>query len=153
MQRLALSVHCRVFIKTEDNAVAVKEAFLALFPFPLVEEKVALDETKTEDLDASITILHVALLRPRHVNAFLKRFNTNLSAQDRAMIIAQKESRLDDEGMFYVRLEKQAWLAGVAKVTDSGECFHCTFEIAAFPRNRNVMLANVEKLFAVNQHN
>ena len=138
---------CRVFIKPEDDAAAIKSSFLKFFPFNLDEEKVQLITEHVQGFEQTFDILRVKLDKQRHLSAFLKQFTNLLSENDKKLIVEQAESRLDEDGLFYVRLDKAAWLAGTVALTDGGDCFHFTFEIAAFPKNRKNMLKTVAKIF------
>lgn len=152
MERLVLAVHLRVFIKPEDEFEHVRNGFLRLVPFALADEKV---ELKEETIDTSmegpariVRVLRITLTKPRHVTLFLEHLNEKLSAEDKRMLLNQKESRLDEEGLFFLRLERIAWMVdSEAVVTDSGNCYHIALDIAAYPKKRETMLAQLEKVF------
>lgn len=147
MAKALHGVQCRVFIKPGDDAATVKAAFTRFFPFPLEENNMALVTERVQGFDATIEVLKVGLDKQRLVRLFFNNFISLLSDDDLKAIVDQKESRLDEDGFFYMRLDKKAWLQGRAKLTDSGDCFHFTFEIAAYPKKRDVMLATVGKIF------
>jgi RNA binding exosome subunit len=147
MEQLLHDMQCRVFVRPDEDLGAIKAALLEFFPFSLEQEKVKLVVERVQGFDDPVDIFRVHLDKIRLLRLFLGRFVGLLSQQDRQFIIAQKESRLDEDGFFYVRIDKKSWLNGKAVLTDSGDCFHFSFEIAAFPKNREVMLGSVAKIF------
>ena len=63
-------------------------------------------------------------------------------------MLEQKESRLDEDLNFFVRIDKEKWIDGKEMfLTDSGNCFHIKILIAAFPKKRENALKIVEKMF------
>jgi len=152
MERLVLAVHLRVFIKPEDEFEHVRSGFLRLVPFALADEKVELKEetidTSIEGTPRIVRVLRITLSKPRHVTLFLEHLNEKLSDEDKRTLLNQKESRLDEEGLFYLRLERIAWMVDSdAVLTDSGNCYHIALDIAAYPKKRDVMLTQLEKVF------
>lgn len=145
--RLVLSVHCRVFIKPEDDPTALATAFRKFFPFVLEEERLALVTEHVKGFETTIDVLRLSLKKESHTSAFLAQFISLLSEEQRQTLLKQKESRLDEDFMFYVRLDKKSWLEGRVVLTDSGECFHFTFEVAAYPKRKEAVIASLEKIF------
>jgi RNA binding exosome subunit len=139
-----------VFAKpNEEDIAATRKALLDLVPLSLEEEKIELKEERATGFNEQpIRILSITLTKTAHTNTFLKKLLTLLSKADKQMLIEQRESRLDNELTFFIRLDKDRWLASrEAEVTDSGKCFHIKLNLAAFPARRPDALELVEKIF------
>jgi RNA binding exosome subunit len=148
--KLINSATISVFVKpSEEKIEDTRKAFLELIPFSLEEEKTALTEQKATGFnEQQITILSITLAKESYTNAFLKNFLSLLNDEQKELLLRQKESRLDDELNFFIRLDKEKWLSSRrAFITDSGRCFHIKLNIAAYPARRETALAVLDKIF------
>ncbi len=142
------TVTLSVFVNSEENLAAIKQALIALVPFNLEEEKIAVkDEVARGFNDQPIHILTITLAKTAHTNAFLKFLLEKLTSEQKELLLRQKESRLDSELTFFIRFDKERWLANELIITDSGTCFHLKMHLAAFPARRPDALVLVEKIF------
>ena len=152
--RLLQSVKLSVFAKPSEgeNVAAITQALKELVPLDLVEEKIAvMDETAQGFHEQPIHIISITLTKQTHTTAFLKSLLANLTDAQKELLLQQKESRLDNELAFFIRLDKEQWLAHrQAVITDSGRCFHITLHLAAYPARRPDALELVEKIFKPN---
>ena len=148
--KLANNIHLRVFVLPEDDYEEMKSSLLDVAGFKeeeLKKEKVKLSETKAKGFnDKTIRILEIILEKDRHCNSFLKRLGELLSPADKKKL-REQDNRLDENMKFYIRLEKQGVLNGDFALTDSGECFHITLSVSAFPRKRSVALSIIKEIF------
>ena len=145
---LAHNAKISVFCKEDENEAQILERFLALFPFSLGEEKLTIHRQKAVSFnERMIIILELTLEKERHVKAFLRHLHDILPERSRQIIISQRESRLDENLHFYIRLDKEKWLKNEAWVTDDGNCYHINIGIAAFPAKREKALQAVEQIF------
>ena len=63
-------------------------------------------------------------------------------------ILQQIDSRLDKSLDFFLRFDKDSWIAGKKLLlTDAGKCFHIRISMAAFPKKREIALNVVKDLF------
>ena len=139
------AVNLRMFIKPEDDYQKDKQAFLDLIPFSLEDEKVSLDETEAEGFnERKISVLSVDLGKQRHVKAFLKKLQDELSGAQKQQLVEQ-ENRLDDNCDFYLRFRKQDLPKLV--LTDHGDCVHVRLSIASFPKKREIAREVVKEIF------
>jgi len=142
-----------VFVKLDEaeDLELIKQKFINLFPFNLVEEKLIIKEETTKGFNEKrIKILTVELLKESHTNKFFESLSSKITRDDKSAILRQKESRLDQELYFYLRFDKQKWIQkNELELTDSGDCFHIKLALAAFPRKREVALELIEKIFKV----
>jgi RNA-binding protein len=137
-----------VFIKEEDNKEQLEQSFLKLIPLDLDKEK--LKPTKTEVTGLSenkIKIIELKLIKEKHTKLFLEHLITNLDKESINQLLEQKESRLDNDLCFFLRLDKEALLNDKYQLTDDGNCFHIKILIAAFPKKRDAALETVNSLF------
>lgn len=139
------------FIKKEEDITHLKEAFKALFPFNLEQEKIQLKEVMTTGFNEQpIKILTVVLQKETHTTKFLEAFLQKLSAEQKKLLVTQKESRLDDQNHFFIRIDKERWnTEQKILLVDHGNCIHISITLAAFPAKRDVALKLVERLFTL----
>ena len=138
------------FGKPEEDVKAVKEGLIALVPFDLEEAKVSLDVQKAEGLeDRIIKIYTIALAKEAHTNDFLQFLLDTLTEEQKETLISQAESRLDTEFDFFIRFDKEQWIAKKElTLTDSGNCFHIKLSLATFPKKKENALKLINKLFS-----
>jgi RNA binding exosome subunit len=148
--RYLKSVTLSVFAKSsEEDAAKVKEALVALVPLDFGEEKIAVkEETATGFNEQPIKVYTITLEKESHTNAFLKHLLNRLTKEQKDILISQRESRLDNDLNFFIRLDKDKWMNEQAvEITDSGRCFHIRMLLAAYPARRPDALVLVEKIF------
>jgi RNA binding exosome subunit len=140
-------ISMRVFCKEEDDEKRIVEVTRSLYPFNLEEQKLKLSCTTAEGFDhRKIKIFTVELDKDRHTNAFFDHFRSKLTGEQISLLISQLESRLDLGLNFYIRLGKGKLLDGEYEITDSGNCFHFTFLIAAYPHKRDIAIDILKNL-------
>jgi RNA binding exosome subunit len=140
-----------VFSKKGEDAEKIKLALegLALLDLCDAKEKVALtDSVVKSHFNEDIHIFDITIKREAQLNRFLKLFIAKLSEDQRKLLVSQRESRVDDECHFYIRFDKRKLLEEDRLwITDSGDCFHLKFTLAAYPVKKEVGMRIVEKLF------
>lgn len=140
-----------VFAKpAEEDIAAVKKALVELAPFSLAEEHIELKEETAQGFnEQQIKIFTITLIKEAHTNAFLRALLNRLTKEQKELLLRQRESRVDNELRFFIRFDKDKWIADRRLfMTDSGNCFHVKMQIAAFPARRPDALAVVEKIFS-----
>ena len=144
----AHNVIVTVFAKEEEKTEEILNGLRAIFPFDLTEEKLKIKQENAEGVnDNKITIYTVTLMKTRHTNQFLAYLNDKLSSEQKETLLTQKESRLDEDLVFYIRLNKKDLINGKYTLTDSGNCYHIRIHLAAFPAKRESALEIIEKIF------
>jgi len=143
------NLHIRVFVKEEEDLEKIEQTLRSLFPFELEREKVLLEKTVATGFeDKKIVILEITLKKDRHLNAFLSSFMDHLSVEQKELLRRQKESRLDEDAQFFIRLEKTKLIEEQKYwITEGGNCFHIRMTLAAYPANREKELVLIEKIF------
>lgn len=135
--------------KPEEDIDAIRQGIIALVPFSLEEAKVKLDIQNAESFkERIIKIFTIIITKESHTNDFLQFLIDTLSEEQKKLLIAQSESRLDGELDFFIRIEKDKWVKERKIIlTDEGYCFHIKLSLAAFPKKRETALAVINKIF------
>lgn len=132
-----------------EDLAAVKKALIEFCPLNLETEKITVKEEIAKGFNEQpIRIITITLTKQSHTNAFLKWLLEKLTHEQKALLLSQKESRLDQEFNFFIRFDKDKWLSERELfITDSGRCFHLKMNLAVYPARRPDALLLVEKIF------
>ncbi|MBI5398275.1 hypothetical protein HZB03_02315 [Candidatus Woesearchaeota archaeon] len=147
--KYAHSVKLSVFSKEGEDVEKIKKALRELALIDIEKEKLVLKETvaKSHD-DENIHILEIVITKEGQVNRFLKAFVAKLTEDQRQLLISQKESRVDDDCRFFIRLDKRKLIdENRWWITDGGNCFHIRFALAAYPLKKDIGTCMIEELF------
>ncbi len=143
--KLANNVRIKVFAKEEENAAEIEEKLKQLVPLDFEKEKIPVKkQAATGFNEKKITIMELSLAKNKHINAFLDFLKEKLGERQKELLIRQKETRLDNELNFFMRLDKEKLLQNEFWITDSGNCYHIKISVAAFPRKRENALKAVD---------
>jgi len=142
------NIHIRELVHDGEDNGMVLQAMEQLVGFDLEKEKLKIRPTRTTSVDDKLILIHeIVLQKDRHINMFLKQLNSKLKPEQKELLIRQ-ENRLDEEGYFYIRLDKPKLFEGIYHITDEGNCYHIKMCIAAYPKTRAACLAKVKEIFA-----
>jgi RNA binding exosome subunit len=138
-----------VFSKQGDDLGKIKQALEGLALLDLSKDKVVFSDSVVKGhFDEDIHVLEITIKREAHLNRFLKLFIAKLSDDQRKLLVSQADSRVDDDCHFYIRFDKRKLLEEDRLwITDSGDCFHLKFTLAAYPVKKVVGVKIVERLF------
>jgi RNA-binding protein len=146
--KFANTISVRVFIHDKDNEPEVKKGLLNLFPFDLEKERINLEESLADFEEDKIKICRVMLVKEKHTNAFIKNLLSKLSKEQKETLTKQKESRLDDELNFFIRLDKDKIMNEQKyELTETGRCYHIKINIASFPHKKDSALKVITEIF------
>ena len=149
--KLAHQIKIKVFSCEKDNEddKIILDKFLQLFPFNLKAEKIEIKKTDAKGFEErKIIIFDVILSKEKHTAKFLENLISNLDEQQKELILAQAETRLDDDLNFFLRFDKGEYTKNNKLIlTDSGKCFHIEMSVAAFPKKREIALGVIKKMF------
>lgn len=144
-----------IFLKPEEYhsapelIIKIKNIFHKLLPIDFDKEKIVILEEQVESFEnRKIKIFTLEFSKESQTKVFLKTFKDLIRHEQCKTLVTQKESRLDEELFFYVRLDKEAALKEVFELTDSGDCVHIKMHVAAFPTHREPALKTVEEMFS-----
>ncbi len=138
--KLGRFVEIRVFCKEDEDELKITQTLLTLVPINFEDEKIVVHRKVAMGFnERKIIILTIELKKDRHINLFIKKLFSKLTAEQRELIIKQIDSRVDDELNFFLRLDKPALMKNEKfKITDTGNCFHIRINVAAYPSKREV---------------
>jgi RNA binding exosome subunit len=149
--REALSITISVFVKSEEpeehNNRCI-EAIKALSGLDLEKEKLQVVTESVEGFNnRKIKIHSLKIVKESYTNNCLNHILSALTSDQIALLQSQKESRLDEEFNFFIRLGKEELLRKELLITDSGDCFHIRIVIAAYPKKKESAIVVLDKLF------
>ena len=164
-QKLIHNISVSVFIKPEDDYEIVKTHFqkfldpiLDTMPQDQLDQtlnnkdhsknkgdsknKIQINESKVTGFDSrQITILELKLEKQSQIKKFIKFMLNSLTEEQISLLIRQKESRLDEDLFFFIRLDKNKLVEkDEFFITDCGNCFHIKIHIAAYPAKKDKAL-------------
>ena len=85
-------------------------------------------------------------IKKRHNILLVEAIFRNLEKNEIKKIYDQMESRLSDEGDFYMRLDKQSLLDKSFILTEDGDCFHIKIKTAGYPAKRQIFIKTIKRI-------
>jgi len=149
MLRLIHNITVKVFEKNPDNIQKCLSVFHQLLPIDFEKEKIKIKHEKAEGFFQKI--IHILTLKTgknRHNTLLMKTVLDHLSIVDRKRLIHELPSRIDEEGFFYIRLDKESLLQDHFEITETGDCFHMKIKLAAFPSNPEAFMNTATTLLS-----
>lgn len=105
-----------------------------------------LDRTELESHHGGlVTILEAKLDKSRAARDVLARL---LALPEAAALVAAVESRTDDDGVFYARVDKQAAYQGRLVLTNGEDCVQLRFKPEVHPATREAAIAAMRDAMA-----
>jgi RNA binding exosome subunit len=145
-------IYLSVFVKEFEDINFVRNIMKEFLPEtkdennPLInEERVSIDD------EHAMIILRAKISKSKDTKEFISLIKKSLSEEDVQRLISE-ENRVDEEGNFYFRLDKEKALNGSYELTDSGNCFHFKIQIASYPKNRENAIKIVKKIFSTEKN-
>ncbi len=89
-----------------------------------------------------IMIMECALSRKADVRSFFRR----LSLGDLQELLATVDQRLDDDGQFFFRLDKQKAFLEEVVLFSGDDCIHVRAKIESYPKRREKALENAKAM-------
>jgi RNA-binding protein len=146
MEKLVHSISLNVFERQAENLPSIYEVFHRFLPLDFEKNRIVIDHQQLEGFSDIIHSLTLQTTANRHNLLVLETLFTNLTKNDINLLDQQKESRLNDDGVFYIRLDKSLLLQSIFQLTDSGDCFHIKIKLAAYPATRERYVQNLQNL-------
>lgn len=145
MRKIANNIRIRAFVKQDEEETPIQDALANLLPFDLTEEKLQVHRSTAMGFnERKIRILELALEKNRHINQFLEHLKEELGNRQMSTLRDQINSRTDEHGDFFVRLDKNSLISKMFRLTDSGDCFHIRINVASYPKNKDTAIKVVE---------
>ena len=149
MEKLVHSVSLNVFEKHVECLPELQDVFHHFLPIDFKKNKIQIHHQQLEGFSGIIHSLTLQTTSNRHNMLLLGSLFTHFTENDKELIEHQKESRLNNEGVFYIRLDKSLLLQNVFQLTDGGDCFHIKIKLAAYPATRERYFQNLHKLITM----
>ena len=133
-----------------DDTLEIKHLLEEMVPIDLEKEKLSVQRTTNYRHDGvtPIYILELALEKQRHINVFLQQLFSTLTKEQKQEI--RDNMCVDEECLFYLRLERNALRKGQFEITTSGDCVHIRILIAAYPAKQEKAITIMDQ-FLVSQ--
>ena len=144
-KKLIHNIHVSLFIKEEEPIAQYKKKYLEFFPFDV--EKLLKEKKVESENESTIYQFTVILDKQKMIRDFLSNLIEKLSDEQKNLIVAQTDSRVNDEMQFFLRFDKVKFLSNELWLIDSGECIHIRMTLACYPHSRENALKIVEELF------
>ena len=145
--KYAHNIELRVFCKEGEDEELIKNKLKELIPLDFNKEKINIREQTALGLeDKKIKKLTIFVDKEKQTSKVLLNLMGNLNEEQKELILNQLESRVDRNLHFYLRLDKDKLLNNEYWITDSGNCFHFSIAVAAYPHKREVARKIIEKV-------
>lgn len=147
--KLVNNIKIRVFVTPSEDEKKIKEALVSLVPFNLEQEKISMSITEAKGFEEkTIKIIELMIEKERHTTSFIKYFFNVLVVGQKAKLRDEINTRIDEQLVFFLRLEKDELLNGKYIITDSGNCYHFSFSLACFPRKIDIATAIAKRILS-----
>lgn len=140
------NITVRVIEKDEDKIPQIKQKLNHLLPLDFKKEKISVNHDTVKGFeDKTLHILTMDINKSKHNKTLIKYIFNNLSDDFKTEIYNQRNTRLDKDGNFYIRLDKESLLKDKFELVDHGDCFHFRFKIAAYPSNEENLIKSTKQ--------
>jgi RNA binding exosome subunit len=140
-------VEMRVFCKEGEDEQTLVNKIKEVFPFDFEKEKIKFRWQTAEVFEnKKLKIFYVTADKERHIKKVLALLFEKIPKEDKEILLNQLESRLDNSLHFFLRLDKDKMMEGEYKLTETGNCFHFTIAIAAYPHRREIAVNIVKRI-------
>jgi hypothetical protein len=137
----AHNVKIRTFVHATEDPEKVLEALETLFPEDLSPKDVEFEMVETEGYFGNpILVIDAEIKRSRNVRKFLENLKNILSEEDKAFLLENLEEKVDENGTFYIRFDKQKAYLGEIKVLDGEDVIHVRIKVKSFPMKKETVV-------------
>lgn len=133
------NIKFRVFVYENENLDDLAHAILNILPEAEIEAEEA--EGLTEN---KIIILSGVVSKKRFTQAF---FNTLLESVDLEDLTRDLERKIDDNGNWFLRFDKNDAIDEKLTIVDSGDAIHLKIKIAAYPARKDIAIEKLNSSF------
>ncbi|ASJ04100.1 RNA-binding protein [Thermococcus barossii] len=140
--------HVRIttFIQATEDEDKVLEAIATFIPDEIDDDDVLFDVDETTGFFGNpIKVVNVEIKRSRAVRAFLDHFRELLSEDDRRYLLEHLDEKVDEEGTFYVRFNKQKAYLGEPEIDEGGDTIQVRIKVKAFPMRKEAVMKAVRE--------
>lgn len=140
--------HIRIstFIHGTENEDKVLEALGTFIPEEIPDDEVDFEILETEGYFGNpIKVVNLEIKRSRYVKAFLKHFKLLLDEESKEYLLEHLDEKIDEEGVFYVRFNKQRAYLGEAEIDEGEDVIQVRIKVKAFPMKKDKVVKAVEE--------
>ncbi|MCD6559862.1 RNA-binding protein [Palaeococcus sp. (in: euryarchaeotes)] len=140
--------HVRIstFIHGTENEDKVLEALGTFIPEEIPDDDVDFEILETEGYFGNpIKVINLEIKKARHVRAFLRHFKMLLGEENKKYLLEHLDEKIDEEGVFYVRFNKQKAYLGEAHVDEGEDVIQIRIKVKAFPMKKESVVKAVEE--------
>ena len=139
-------VRLTTFIQATEDEDKVLEAIATFIPDEIDEDDVLFDIDETRGFFGNpIKVINVEIKRSRAVRQFLEHFKELLSEKDRRYLLENLDEKIDEEGTFYVRFNKQKAYLGEAEIDEGADVVQVRIKVKAFPMRKEAVVKAVRE--------
>ncbi len=140
--------HIRIttFIQATEDEDKVLEAISTFIPEDIDDDDVLWDINETRGFFGNpIKVVNVEIRRSRAVRQFLDHFKGLLDREGRDYLLERLNEKVDEEGTFYVRFNKQKTYLGEPVVEDCDDAVQIRIKVKAFPMRKETVVKAVRE--------
>jgi len=137
----AHNVKIRTFVHATEDPEKVLEALETLFPEDLSPKDVEFEMVETVGYFGNpILVIDAEIKKSKNVRKFLENLKNILSEEDKAFLLENLEEKVDENGTFYIRFDKQKAYLGEIKVLDGEDVIHVRIKAKSFPMKKETVV-------------
>lgn len=141
MEKLAHYLEIRAFQYPSEDPEKVKKTLNAVIDLESEQEELK-EESLESHKGAEIKKYEYKTENRSEVREIINRIFNKLNSSDDPV------KHLNEDGEFYIRLDKQELYKGNFKLTDSGDVVHVKVKIASYPFRMKTIRENLKKLIS-----
>lgn len=162
-------VELRLFINPENigRYDDLKSSFFSLLGFDLTElfEKNGAKElSELKDIndkyfrfsesissgfeDRKIIVLHARLSGKKNAKGIFDSIVNSIGVEQKKSLLLTTDSRVDADLNYFIRLDMDALLKGSYVLTDKGSCYHFTFSLVTYPKDRDKAIEGITSILS-----
>lgn len=127
--------------RTFGQATEVEERVKKAMTFASGTEDINVDRSEGYHGN-KILIMTCTISRKADIRAFFRR----LSKDDLTMLLDSVDQRMDDDGQFFFRLDKQKAFQEELVISSGDDCVHVRAKVESYPKRREKALENAKAM-------
>ncbi len=139
-------VRLTTFIQATEDEDKVLDAIATFIPEEIDGDDIIFDIDETKGFFGNpIKVINVEIKRSRAVRTFLEHFKELLSEEDRGYLLEHLDEKVDEEGTFYIRFNKQKAYLGDVEIDEGADVVQVRIKVKAFPMRKEAVVKAVRE--------
>ncbi len=139
-------VRLTTFIQATEDEDKVLNAIATFIPEEIDDDDIIFDIDETKGFFGNpIKVVNVEIKRSKAVRQFLDYFKELLSEEDRNYLLEHLDEKVDEEGTFYVRFNKQKAYLGDVEIDEGPDVVQVRIKVKAFPMRKDAVVKAVRE--------